>query len=57
LDMRQGIQRDLPAMERRRIAAQLRHQRVCTFMAGGRKQKHDVPDHAEAEELGVHAAA
>jgi len=26
-------------------------------MAGSRKEKHDVPNNAEAEKLGIHAAA
>ena len=51
LDVRQWIQRHLPAVKRRRIPAQLRDQRVRPLMAGRRKKKNDVPHHAQNQKI------
>jgi hypothetical protein len=55
-DVRPRVERYLAAVKSRGIAADSRNQRVRAFVAGGRKQENDVPDNAEDQELGSHAA-
>ena len=51
-DVRDRIQRDLPGQCCGGVAAELRGQRMCAFVAGGGEKKGDVPDHAQCEHLG-----
>jgi hypothetical protein len=53
-DMRNRIKRDLPAVERGRVSANLRGKGMRAFMARRGEKKNDVPDNSERDEIRSH---
>jgi len=49
-----GFRLACPPVKRSRIAAEVGDERVRAFMARCGKEKHDVPDHSEGDEIGSH---
>src|SRR5690348_494061 len=50
--VRDGIERNLSAKRRRFVAADFGDERMRGFVAGGGKQKGDIPDESEDEKIG-----
>ena len=52
LNVRDGIERDLPANEGSFVTAKLCRERMGRFMAGSGEEESNVPDEAESKQFG-----